>query len=63
MDERRKLFLKKDPYAPPKDEALFLRSVKRLAAHHIAHCPDYALNLDGIRRGRRREHADVHGPR
>lgn len=42
MDERRRLFLKRDPYSPPKDETLFLRSVKALAAHHIASCPDYA---------------------
>ncbi len=42
MDERKKLFLKKDPYAPPKDGTLFLRSARQLAAHHLAHCPDYA---------------------
>ena len=42
MDERKKLFLKKDPYAPPKDGTLFLRSARQLAAHHLAHCPGYA---------------------
>ena len=46
MDERRKLFLKKDPYSPPKDRELFLRAVKQLAAHHAANCPDYARILE-----------------
>ena len=62
MDERRKLFLKRDPYSPPKDGALFLRSVKALAEHHINNCPEYAriLNERGFSPDLLRSEEDLH---
>jgi len=61
MDERRKLFLKRDPYSPPKDGVLFLRSVRANVVHHAKNCPQYARILEdaGFDPASLREEADM----